>query len=248
MKKYQKRNIGEVHYSKESLGGYKMEIIDGGSKIGYCTIVLEDKHKMEVRYDHVKEGTVKNPYHKSVFGRGYIGVGKYRAGINGRITKSYQTWISILERIYDEKYLEKYPTYRDVTVCKEWHNFQTFAEWFYRYYPTDGDKYDIDKDLKSSRSKIYSPQTCIFIPQSLNKFMTNTKLTNTSGYIGVCWNKRDNKWVAGIGIDGKRKHIGYFNDPEDASEAYKKAREIEVKRWKRYYSFDIPKYILDNLK
>jgi hypothetical protein len=35
---------------------------------------------------------------------------------------------------------------------------------------------------------------------------------------------------------------------KEASLAYKTARAKEVERWKRYYSFDLPKYILDNLK
>jgi len=42
--------------------------------------------------------------------------------------------------------------------------------------------------------------------------------TNTSGYIGVTWDK--NKWVAQSSIDKKRVYIGRFDTPEEASNAY----------------------------
>ena len=43
---------------------------------------------------------------------------------------------------------------------------------------------------------------------------------NTSGFQGVSWDKRTNKWVTYISIDGKIKYLGLFESPEDASEAY----------------------------
>jgi AP2 domain len=46
---------------------------------------------------------------------------------------------------------------------------------------------------------------------------------NTSGYKGVGWNKRKNKWRAGIMIDGKPVHLGYFGTPEEAADAYDRA-------------------------
>jgi hypothetical protein len=244
-KKYQRTHIGEVHYSKK---GYKIEVIDGGSIHHSCTILLDDKHEMEVYYSSIKRGTVKNPYHPSVFNKGYIGIGEYKAWINGKHTKVYNTWKGMLERVYDEKYHDKEPTYKDVKLCEEWHNFQSFAKWFEKHYPKNGDKYDLDKDLKSNENKIYSPNTCIFIPQSLNNFMANVYSNNTSGNVGVSWNKRTSKWEARIHIDGKKKFLGLFANKAEASEVYQKARAREVKRWQRYYSYDLPKAVLDNLK
>ena len=48
------------------------------------------------------------------------------------------------------------------------------------------------------------------------------KATATSGYMGV---SRDRAlWRAVIRIDGKQKHIGTFKTPEDAAEAYLRAK------------------------
>tara|TARA_R110000764_G_scaffold82501_1_gene162808 strand:+ start:52 stop:528 length:477 start_codon:yes stop_codon:yes gene_type:complete len=39
---------------------------------------------------------------------------------------------------------------------------------------------------------------------------------NTSGFTGVCWHKRDNKWLAQIMVEGVNTHLGYFTKKEDA--------------------------------
>lgn len=46
---------------------------------------------------------------------------------------------------------------------------------------------------------------------------------NTSGYKGVSWIKAEQKWVAGIKIDGRRRTLGRFRDPWEAAQAYNEA-------------------------
>jgi hypothetical protein len=46
---------------------------------------------------------------------------------------------------------------------------------------------------------------------------------NTSGYIGVHRHKATKKWCAQMNINGKRKHLGYFDDIEEAKQARDKA-------------------------
>lgn len=48
--------------------------------------------------------------------------------------------------------------------------------------------------------------------------------SNTSGYIGVCYNKVRNKWQANIRKDGKQTHLGLFATPEEARDAYLTAK------------------------
>lgn len=43
----------------------------------------------------------------------------------------------------------------------------------------------------------------------------------TSKYRGVCWYKRTRRWVAQTKINGKRVHLGYFDDEESAAQAYR---------------------------
>ena len=51
-----------------------------------------------------------------------------------------------------------------------------------------------------------------------NQFNRNAK--------GYCWNKHANKWRARISVNGKVKHLGLFDNEEDAHIAYLKAKEI----------------------
>jgi len=46
---------------------------------------------------------------------------------------------------------------------------------------------------------------------------------NKSGYIGVSWNKKENKWVSNICRKGCRKRLGSFNTKEEAIAARKGA-------------------------
>lgn len=63
------------------------------------------------------------------------------------------------------------------------------------------------------------------VTRSENGQNRKTLTSNSSGFKGVCWDKRTNKWIARIKLKGKRRHLGYYEKAEDASEAYKKAQE-----------------------
>jgi hypothetical protein len=45
----------------------------------------------------------------------------------------------------------------------------------------------------------------------------------TSKYKGVHWHKQQKKWAAAITANKKRKHLGYFEQEEEAAKAYDKA-------------------------
>lgn len=43
---------------------------------------------------------------------------------------------------------------------------------------------------------------------------------NTSGFKGVYWNKEKRQWVARVGVRGKRRYLGHFDDLWQAARAY----------------------------
>lgn len=49
-------------------------------------------------------------------------------------------------------------------------------------------------------------------------------LTNKSGFIGVCWHKVSEKWVAQFSVGGVRKHLGTFDTAEAAYAVYLAAK------------------------
>lgn len=58
---------------------------------------------------------------------------------------------------------------------------------------------------------------CSHAQNTYNKILCST---NTSGYKGVVHRKNIGKWEAKIGINGDRKHLGYFDNKYDAAKAY----------------------------
>lgn len=49
--------------------------------------------------------------------------------------------------------------------------------------------------------------------------------TNTSGYAGVSWHKRDNRWSAQIWHDGRKRHLGLFKSRDEAVATRKQAEK-----------------------
>lgn len=139
-----------------------------------------------VLYNNFKKGNIKCPYERRYYGIGYLGEGKYDINENGKHTKCYNTWHDMFRRCYDEKCHEKRPTYKDCEVDEEWHNFQNFAKWYYEnYYEIEGEKMQLDKDILHKGNKIYSPETCIFVPQTINLLFTKSDKTRGNNPMGV---------------------------------------------------------------
>lgn len=171
-----------------------------------------------------------------------IGINDYQGKvyINKRHIKSYGAWRNIIYRCYNNNNLKARPTYKDVKVCDEWLYFSNFKKWFDENYRFDleeqGIKLELDKDLLSDNNKIYSPDTCIFLPSQINSFISDRTSNNKSGFVGVSWKKDYKKWAATIKIFGtnKYKHLGYFKDKQEAFETYKISKAIEIKKVKNF--------------
>ncbi|MGL6184678.1 MAG: hypothetical protein ACRC1T_04800 [Clostridium chrysemydis] len=172
-----------------------------------------------------------------------IGVNDYgKVSVKGKNIKSYVVWTSLIRRCYDSKFKEKCKAYDNVTICDEWLYFSNFKKWFDENYRWDlveqGVTIDLDKDLLSDNCKIYSPETCIFIPHKINIFLTNNRTKNTSGYIGVHKRKNSDKYEVQIREFGtsKQKYLGLFKNIKDANDTYISARKIEADKAKKWLS------------
>ena len=244
--------MGETNISNE---GYEMKII----KYNGCMdiwVEFQDEHSANVhaQYSSFKNGEVKNPYHKSVFGVGYLGQGKYKTMDEyNKHTMIYKTWQRMLKRCYDAYYINKYPSYIDCIVCKEWHNFQSFASWYEtNYYEIPNEKMELDKDILIKGNKIYSPETCMFVPKRINILFTKCNAIRGKYPIGVCLNKNVNKFMAYCSFlneNGKKKKktLGYYNTSEEAFLVYKQFKEKYIRQIANEYKDLIPNKLYEAL-
>lgn len=211
--------------------GYWVTIIEFRKAID-CDIQFDDGTILKNKeYSAIKKGEVKNPYHKSVYGIGYLGIGEFHTKTNGKSTKCYNIWKSILERCYDIKHREINITYIDSKMDKKWFNYQTFAKWFYSNYNENLMKdWDIDKDILIKGNKIYSENFCVLVPPQINTLFCKRQNDRGQYPIGVCYHKQHKKFISQCKINDKRKTLGLFASPIEAFTAYKKAKESEIKR------------------
>jgi len=149
----------------------------GNIKIVECVSSVNIKVEFETGYttrtksDAIRNGSVKDKLKPMVFGVGFSGVNS-TCKVDGVNTKKYNVWHSMMQRCYDEKYHKKQPTYKDCTVCDEWHDFSVFSLWFDGNYK---DGFDLDKDTIIDGNRIYSPKTCRFISKQENNEKASAK-------------------------------------------------------------------------
>lgn len=234
-----KDRTGEKFITNE---GYEVEIIEYKSAKD-CTIrfTYNNYIKYQIAYSDLERKWIKNPFHPSIHNIGYLGI-KSESSISKK--PSFKKWSSMLKRCYSEKELEKNPTYKDTTVCKEWHNFQNFAKWYEENWEIWMNKsWDLDKDILVKGNKIYSPETCCFVPQEINKLLVDNKCTRGRYPIGV-W-KHGDRYCTEVRRKGVKKHLGTFDTPEEAFEIYKPAKEKIIKiaadEWKEYIQHSVYK-------
>lgn len=219
--------IGEKFITNE---GYKIEIIKYNS-CEDCSIRFDNGVVLNNQnYSNIKKRAIKNPYHPSIFEVGYIGEGENKSRVNNKYTKAYNIWSHMLERCYNEKYHIKYPTYKGCSVHSDWHNFQVFAEWFEENY-IEG--FHLDKDILLKGNKIYSPETCCFVPQEINKIFVKRDKTRDKYPTGVY--REGTSFIAKITVDSKSEHLGYYKSIEKAFQAYKEVKEKHIKEMAKLF-------------
>lgn len=185
-------------------------------KTGYVT---------KTSVSNIREGLVKDKMMPFVVGEGFCDAPALDT--NGEILKEYRVWHSMLTRCYNEKYLNRYPAYRGCEVSDNFKSFKFFKNWFESQEFVEG--YVLDKDLLVKGNRVYSENTCCFVPEVVNLLLANNKASRGHLPIGVT-KTGENKFRVRLNKGkGLVKHVGYFSTPEEAFFAYKIEKEAYIK-------------------
>ena len=197
---------------------------------------IDTGYEMFAHLGNIKIGKVKDPYLPSVYGVGILGT-KYPSTINCVHTKEYVVWTHVLERCYSDSFKKKYPTYEGCKVSDNFRSYEYFYEWCNNQIGFSNRGWHLDKDLLIKGNKVYSENTCIFIPSEINTVLIKSTASRGKHLIGVSWSKTNKAFVAKVSRnEGQQEHLGFFNTELEAFKVYKTAKESFVKeqaeKWK----------------
>ena len=173
----------------------------------------------------------------TVCGMGIVG---YKYGVtngDGIHCAEYVYWKSMLNRCNSKLYKSRRPTYEVCTISENFKHYEYFYEWCNKQIGFSVDDFQLDKDLLVKGNKIYSEETCLFLPKEVNTLLTRREALRGEYLIGVYWSNTNKAFVARVAKNkGKQEYLGSFKTEIEAFKAYKKAKESFVKeqaeKWK----------------
>lgn len=223
LRQEENRKFGNVYTTTDGTTAKIVEFLDAKR----CHIELSTGQIVyNVLYKSLQRSKIKNPYHPTTSNKGFMGQGVFDSKKN---REAYKRWAAMIDRCYNKKTQEKHPTYKDVAVCEEWHNFQNFAVWFYENYkPEIMEKWQLDKDILVKENKIYSPEMCTLIPKEINSLILNSNKSRGKYPIGVA--QIGLKYIALVRKYNKSIRLGLYATPEEAFQVYKAAKEQHIKK------------------
>ena len=172
-----KDRLGEERLNKQ---GCLMKIVEY-DKSSNIVVEFQDKRKAQIKstYREFVKGSIKNPYHPTIYGVGMRG-NKYPARPNGVVCREYYTWRNMLYKCYDEEYYEKYQTHLNAVCCEEWLCFENFYEWVHEQSNVEnflkGNNWILNRKIIDKDNEIYSPEYCCLVPQNVNRLFMEQDL------------------------------------------------------------------------
>ena len=218
-------DVGDMFKTNE---GYNITIL---SDEGFyeVTILFETGNTKVVSRQNIKTGSIKNLLHMSRYGVGFLGEGSFTGKHDNR---AYSVWSGMLSRCYYKKdrCWGRYGG-KGVYVIDDWHNFQNFAEWFYKQPYAQDKSFHLDKDLTMLGASLYSPATCCLLPASINTLLTSNNASRGTLPVGVKFYSPSNKYISCCREHkGGQVFLGYHNSIESAFSAYKSFKEGVIRK------------------
>ena len=134
-------------------------------------------------------------------------------GINdldfAKISPYYKVWHHMLMCCYSVAYQKRFPKYVGSTVCEEWCRLSNFRAWMVTQ---DGHweekKQQLSKGILVHGSKVFSPETCIFVPHAINNLLSRSAAKSADELPrGVTRDQRGGKYKAELNKYGIHKYL-----------------------------------------
>jgi ATP-dependent exoDNAse (exonuclease V) beta subunit len=135
-------------------------------------------YETTTRLCHILSGQIKDKLLPSVVGVGIVG--DEDISHNGKLTREYVVWKSMLLRCYDKEVKIKQPTYTECETSENFKHLEFFNKWCntqvgFNSVDDHSKPFVLDKDVLIKGNKLYSEDTCCFVPSEVNVALTRAK-------------------------------------------------------------------------
>lgn len=190
---------------------------------------VETGYETKTRMGNLKLGKVKDYLHPSIYGKGVLGEGFKQSESQ---SYSFQLWKNMLKRCYSEVSFKKSPSYEQCLTSETFNDYQQFKTWCNSQLGFGNTGWELDKDILVKGNKVYSEDTCCFVPKEINLLLVKHDKGRGDYLLGVDYHKNRKQFRARC----SDKHLGWFNTELEAFYVYKEAKETYIKevaeKWK----------------
>ena len=190
---------------------------------------VETGYETKTRMGNLKLGKVKDYLHPSIYGKGILGEGFKQSESQ---SYSFQLWKNMLKRCYSEVSFKKSPSYEQCLTSETFNGYQQFKTWCNSQLGFGNTGWELDKDILVKGNKVYSEDTCCFVPKEINLLLVKHDKGRGDYLLGVDYHKNRKQFRARC----SDKHLGWFNTELEAFYVYKEAKESYIKevanKWK----------------
>lgn len=172
-----------------------------------------------MQFQRVPAGVMSTSRRKAVYG-----VGINDAPYATRDCPIFNQWKAMLQRSLCPKWKAKYPCYESTKVAPEWLTFSNFLAWVDAQ---DAAGFVLDKDLRIPGNKTYGPDTCLMIPQEINKLVIRAAEKESDLPVGVGLLK--GRYLARMRAHGKPVSLGMHATAEEAHATFLAAKTAHVR-------------------
>ena len=118
--------------------------------------------------------------------------------------KAYGVWYHMLRLVKNDP--------DNNSICEEWKDYNNFLEWYDKnYYSVDDEKMDLLKDIFDRNNKLFSPDTCVFVPYRITRLLKG-KTSKTDLPVGVGKKKNSDMYYSTCSVIKHGKKRGFWHD------------------------------------
>lgn len=135
----------------------------------------------------------------------------------------YNRWDKLMERLGPNN---KNKAYFDKSCCQEWIYFSGFKGWMGGQF---WEGLHLDKDILVPTNKVYSPDTCCFVPGWLNTLVLTNPGRKGEQPLGVSLSSKGQFRAQVSKIETNTNfHLGLFSTPQEAHGAWQLGKASQI--------------------